>query len=334
MDTGRSKFDALSVDLLAVIVLTVSLNIAVFAPVVRDTLLRIPLGFVFVFFIPGYVFIAAVYPERYQNEKTSQNTDRRSLIRTVSPHSNITVIERCLLAVAFSIIIVPMIGFILNFTRWGVRLAPVLLSTTGFTILTAVAALIRRRRLPPENQFRLHSPGWMTGGYRKWIGVDTRTYAVNILLIASIVFFAASIGYAVTGQSSGEQYSELSLMEDSGTFVNESVSDQIESETSHEISMRVSNHEGQELNYTVVTVQQDIAVNGNQTTVRDQTQLDRFEMNIQDNETQVREQTFTPLATNDDSRVVWLLYTDDVPPEPSTQNADYHVHLWVTGSGS
>ena len=53
----------LPADLAAVLALVLLTNAAVLAPLIRETPLRIPLGLAFVLFVPGYAFIAALFPE-------------------------------------------------------------------------------------------------------------------------------------------------------------------------------------------------------------------------------------------------------------------------------
>ncbi len=53
----------LPADLAAVFVLVLVTNLAVLLPVVRQTPLRIVFGLPFVLFLPGYAFIAALFPE-------------------------------------------------------------------------------------------------------------------------------------------------------------------------------------------------------------------------------------------------------------------------------
>ncbi|MFX1384653.1 MAG: DUF1616 domain-containing protein, partial [Promethearchaeota archaeon] len=64
----------------------------------QEGLLRIVLSFPFLFFIPGYLIISALFPIKKDETK-------------------IKLKERLILSVCLSIAVVSLIGFILNFTR-------------------------------------------------------------------------------------------------------------------------------------------------------------------------------------------------------------------------
>ena len=54
----------LPADLTAVLAVVALTNLAVFLPVVNDSPIRVVVGLVFVLFVPGYAFIAALFPEQ------------------------------------------------------------------------------------------------------------------------------------------------------------------------------------------------------------------------------------------------------------------------------
>jgi len=87
--------------------------------------LRWILGSLFVLFIPGYVAIEALFPEGRDLEG----------------------IERFALSVGLSLASVPLIGLLLNYTPWGIRLNPIVISLTAFTLTLAVVALARKYRI-------------------------------------------------------------------------------------------------------------------------------------------------------------------------------------------
>jgi len=84
--------------------------------------LRYVAGAVYVLYVPGAVFIEALYPVRGELED----------------------LERFALGVGLSLALVPLVGLVLNYTPWRIRLEPVFVSLTLLTVVLAVAAVIRK----------------------------------------------------------------------------------------------------------------------------------------------------------------------------------------------
>jgi hypothetical protein len=80
------------------------------------------LGSVFVLFLPGYVTVEALFPKG----------------------RDLDGIERFALSVGLSLALVPLVGLILNYTPWGIRLTPIVISLTILTFGLALVALGRR----------------------------------------------------------------------------------------------------------------------------------------------------------------------------------------------
>jgi uncharacterized membrane protein len=90
------------------------------------------LGAVFVLFIPGYVTVEALFPKGRELDE----------------------IERFALSVGLSLALVPLIGLLLNYTPWGIRLDPIVTALVAFTIVIAVLGVARRFRVAAE-RFKL-----------------------------------------------------------------------------------------------------------------------------------------------------------------------------------
>jgi hypothetical protein len=84
--------------------------------------LRWILGSVFVLFIPGYVTVEALFPKG----------------------RDLDGIERFALSVGLSLTLVMLVGLLLNYTPWGIRLTPIVVSLTILTVGLALVALGRR----------------------------------------------------------------------------------------------------------------------------------------------------------------------------------------------
>jgi len=52
-------------------------------------------------------------------------------------------IERIALSFGMSLTLVPLVGLILNYTPWGIRLTPITLSLLSLTIVFATTAVLR-----------------------------------------------------------------------------------------------------------------------------------------------------------------------------------------------
>ncbi|HDI31760.1 MAG TPA: DUF1616 domain-containing protein, partial [Thermofilum sp.] len=57
---------------------------------------------------------------------------------------DLTQLERVALSLGLSLAIVPLIGLILNYTPWGIRLDPIITSLTLLTIILALGAVYRK----------------------------------------------------------------------------------------------------------------------------------------------------------------------------------------------
>ena len=92
---------------------------------------RIILGLPLVLFLSGYALIAALFIRK----------------------DDLDGIERIALSFGLSIAITPLLGLALNYTPFGIRLTPILIVLSVFTIALALGAYVRRSRIPKEDRF-------------------------------------------------------------------------------------------------------------------------------------------------------------------------------------
>ena len=85
--------------------------------------LRYVFGSVLILFLPGYSLIEALYPKRELDELT-----------------------RFALSIGLSLALVPLVGLVLNYTPFGIRLLPVTISIAGLTLMLLVYALFRKHQ--------------------------------------------------------------------------------------------------------------------------------------------------------------------------------------------
>jgi len=84
--------------------------------------LRYLLGTVYVLFFPGFLFVEALYPKEEE----------------LSP------LERLALSIGLSLAVVPLIGLVLNYTPFGIRLWPVLYSLALYMLVVGFIASWRK----------------------------------------------------------------------------------------------------------------------------------------------------------------------------------------------
>lgn len=352
----------LPADLVAVLLFVLATCLTVLVPVLNETPLRVGFGLVFVLFLPGYAFIAALFPEagaspeQYESRQEA-NADDDTPERAVGEEHTaedgpsdsveggrivgdrgIDGIERVALSFGLSIAIVPLIGLVLNFTPWGIRLLPVLLSVAGFTLISTVVAATRRRSLPEEEQFRVPYRNWIEAGRDEMFNPETRLDgALNVLLAGSILLAVGSVGYAVMVPPSGEQFTEFYLLteDDDGEYVAADYPTEFVRGEPQPVVVGMDNNEAETLTYTVVVQLQTVELEGNETIIEDRTEIDRFTSpSLADNETWRTTREIEPTRTGDDLRVQYLLYPGDVPESPTGENAYREVHLWINVTAS
>ena len=98
------------------------LSIYVLPSIYPLVIIRWILGSIFVLFLPGYVTVQALFPEGKELDS----------------------IERVALTIGLSLALTPLIGLVLNYTPWGIRLNPIVTALTLFTIGLAMIGTVRR----------------------------------------------------------------------------------------------------------------------------------------------------------------------------------------------
>ena len=106
-----------------ILFLSISTTVSVFTipeKAVPYVYIRYVLGSVSIFLLPGF-----------------------SLIKTFFPTREINNIERIALSMGMSLVLVPLVGLLLNYTPWGIKLTPITLSLLSLTILLTITGIIR-----------------------------------------------------------------------------------------------------------------------------------------------------------------------------------------------
>jgi uncharacterized membrane protein len=301
-------------------------------PVVRETPIRIVVALLVALFVPGYALIAALFPEcgpPVSKETAVPPTEAGS---DTQP-SGIDVLERLVLSFGASIAVVPLVGLVLNFTPWGLRLVPILVGLTIVTVLLTILAAVRRTRLPSEEQFDPRPVRWLVSELRGLAAPEDRTDALlNVLLVVSVLLAVGSVAYAVSDPAPEEEFTEFYLLteNETGDLVAANYPTNFTTGESQSIVVGIGNEEGGQERYTVVTQLQAVEIGDGTVAVTDARELDRFSRELSDGASVNLTREITPRElTGERLRVQFLLYRGQVPDTPDPSSAYRETHLWV-----
>ena len=152
---------------------------------------RIFLGLLLILFLPGFSLSAMLFPKR----------------------DDLDGIERVAFSFILSLAIVPLLGLVLNFTHFGIRLTPVLIVLSTLTISLILVAWVRRLKLPAEERFRVPFERLL----KVSLGQSVLDKGLSIFLIVSIIGSSATLAYVVLTPKTGERFTEFYLLGPNGT---------------------------------------------------------------------------------------------------------------------
>jgi len=230
--------------------------------------LRIILGLTFVLFFPGYSLIAALFPRK----------------------STLNGIERLALSFGLSIAVVPLIGLILNYTPWGIRLYTILVSLLVLILSMLVVAWYRRQKLPQEERCR-------------WGKVAT------VMLILAVIGAAGTAAYVIATPKMGEKFTEFYIAQPGP--VKEDPPRVVTSGEEAKVPLGIVNYEGRTMEYTVQVVS-----NG-------QKLVQIGPIVLEYEEKWEHEVTFVLTEPGESQKVEFWLYTE-TDAEPYRK-----LHLWI-----
>jgi len=189
-----------------------------------EGIIRVILGLPFILFIPGYVLIYALFP--------SKKTDK-----------GIDVIERIALSFGLSIAVVPLIGLGLNYTPWGIRLEPILISIFIFVIGVGLIAFYRWKKTDADERFTVSFRFSLPSSENR---VDK---ALTFILAIAIIIAIASVVYVIAVPKAGERFTEFYLLNTDRQADNYPTNLTVGEEAS--VIIGVVNHEYRTITYTI-----------------------------------------------------------------------------------
>ena len=208
--------------LVAIILLTL---LSVPVVLLTEGVVRVVLGTAFVAFFPGYALLAALFPSRHR----------------------MGGVERIVMSFLLSIAVTPLIGLILNFTPWGIKIGAVVAAVASFVLVAAIIAFLRRRGLSEEVRFdyrvRFVMPHFVSTGK-----VDKVLFGVFLLLAVAAT---AGLAYVLVTPRPVERFTEFYLL-GSASMIEDYPQEAIVGQST-EIPIAVVNHEGADTVYRIKT---------------------------------------------------------------------------------
>lgn len=294
-------------DLALVAVLTLLATGVLLTPGLPDTLVWL-LGIPYLLFFPGYAIISTLFPEAAEDPHRS------------NPRSGRTVgwAARFALSIVMSPILIAVIATVLSI--WSaIALTPVVVVLSTFVLSFLCLAAIARLRTNPT---RRASP--LSGSFRLPIQtIVPGTGMQNFTLLLAIGILVGALAFVTLVPQDGDAFTEAYLVtDDDGAAL-----DTLTVNDTDTFEIGIQNHENEATTYGIVTVLQEVDVDG---TVTSQAQLDRTSLELEDGEETILEQSVTPTLSENELRVQVHIYTGEAPESTSPETADHTLQFWLT----
>ncbi len=287
----------MATDLKLIIGFTLVTLVFIYVPVLNETIVRSALGLAMVLFVPGYSLIAALFPGK----------------------RDIDGIERAALSFGLSIAVSPLIGLGLNYTPWGIRLDPLVVCLTIFTLACVLVANKRRHELGKGERFGVD----FAGVYREFRGElleGDKTQldkALTVILIASILLSVATLAYVIAVPKQGEKFTEFYLLGPEGKA--DKYPTRYSLGDSKPVIVGIVNHEYRNVTYDLVVALNDTA---------SVTNLYSERLTLGDNQTWEKAVELKPDRAGTNMKMEFLLYADGNISAPYRE-----CHLWINVTG-
>ncbi len=241
-------------DLTGIAVLSLILIIVILA--IPDSPVRTIIGLPFILFFPGYALIAFLFPKE----------------------EALGIIERLALSFGLSIAITPLIGLGLNYTPFGIRLAPILACITAFNLVFAFLAEYRRNAIeaayyPIQLDTVIEMANSAVRGGNK---IDR---ALTIVLVISIAASLIALAYVIAVPKQGEKFTEFYILGPGGKASDYPTNLTVGEGAS--LIMGIANHEYRDVRYGVELWLVNASFVDNQTQVHEMYFFDSFNVTLE-----------------------------------------------------
>ncbi len=233
-----------------------------------SSVLRVIVGLPFLLFFPGYTLTATLFPRK----------------------SNLSSIERVALSFGLSIVVVPLIGLFLNFTPWGIRLYPMLISIATFILSTSAISWYRRCKLADVERFAIS----FNLSLPSWRGQNTVDKVLSIVLVLAVLGAIGTIGQTLIKPKAGDNLTEFYIMDIEGKAAN--YPKQLVVGQEGKVILGIANSEHKVMSYRVEVMINRVVNN------------DIGEITLEHNEKWEQVVSFIPQKAGEKQRVEFVLY--------------------------
>lgn len=298
----------------AVIVIDIGIGTCVVLDLqILQFLLAVPLVLV----IPGYVFVAALFPE--------QNDTQREV--TADETSSISGFVRSTLSIATSFMLFALIVFVLDASPLLLSPVRIIAALTFVVVSLAFVAAHRRSSLPAETRLEVPIRTWIANVistlHKRDTGIDR---VLNVILILAVLFAVVSVTYALTVPRKGDHFTEFYLLGPDGKLPSGNVSRKPTANQS-DVIVGLRNHEYERMEYTIV-----VAWTQNRTASSNHVLRTFSTPPLAHNQSWQTSYSLPRLQTQSRTKVNFLLYRGDRPATVTTETAYRRTHVWITPS--
>jgi uncharacterized membrane protein len=298
-------------DLILVLIWLGLTLLCIFLPPLNSSFIRVIVTLPILLFLPGYAMIAVLFPYRV----------------------GLDTLERIILSFGLSIVIVSLLGLVLNYTQWGIRLEPLVVSLVLFIISLIILAGVRRMTLPFSERFIIPWKEIATNTLQTLMPRSQSERVLSIILLFSILVATAASIYVITVPKEGQHFTEFYLLGENGKAAD--YPDLIIAGQRYPMFIGVGNHEYRTLNYTIETWIMRMKFDNvtNTSTILAMDPGERMVFPLAHNETMIIPYNLSG-ERNFYNRVEFLLFNETVPNVDVSGsdriNASYRdLHFWI-----
>lgn len=238
-------------------------------PIMPLRILRVVLGLAFVLFFPGYCLMVAAYPARHDLDGKA----------------------RMAFSFGLSLVIMPSLALLLDWTPWGITMWSVLIGVLGVDLLFIGLALLRQQAMSEDNRFLpLHDFALRN----TWRQLDRKFKVAYIVVFVLLVAFGIVAYSIIVMPAPAEMMTEFYILGDEG--LTEGYPYQLVADEAFILTVGINNLEGEAMTYTIEAHDASGVIG------------ELGPISLQDQEGREFQFTFTPGSPGEDTEICFYLY--------------------------